>query len=179
LSKSVITQLPANSVLPVAPAGKLGTGTSLPGSTMVWKASTGGFAVLWLLTLYFYYRKPKDIVPPQGLNGSASVGEKELLKQLQMDCQKGNASQARKNLARWIRNHAPQSMRGSMRDFGEACGDEALHKAIAELDIHGFTDSGPGAWSGDSLWATFKHWQRQSGRPRSAEKGDSPNLYPG
>ena len=140
---------------------------------------TGGFAVLWLLTLYFYFRKPRLITQPQGINGTTSAGEKELLKQLQKACQKGDASLARRDLAQWTRNYAPQTMRGGIRDFGQTCGDAALQKAIAELDVYGFADAGTEAWKGDSLWATFRRWQRQADQPRNSEIGDSPKLYPG
>ena len=85
---------------------------------------------------------------PAGSNGSDSPGEKELLKHFQQACQKGEASSARKDLAQWIRNFAAQEQRGSMRDFGAACGDKALQTAIAELDISGFAYHAAGAWKG-------------------------------
>ena len=179
LSKSVGTLPPATSVLPLAPTGMPAVGTVPPVETMVWKTTAGVLALLWLVTLYFYIRKPRLITQPQGLNGSASVDEKELLKRFQQACQKGDASLARKDLAQWIRNYAPQPMRGSMRDFGERCDDTQLQNAIAELDTCGFTRTGIDAWKGDALWSDFKRWQRQARKPRNSEMGDSPDLYPG
>ena len=64
-----------------------------------------------------------------------------------------------------------------MRDFGAACGDTALHTAIAELDISGFADNGTGSWSGESLWLALKAWQARVARPQSASVGDKPDLY--
>jgi len=99
------------------------------------------------------------------------------LKQFQQACLRNEASSARKDLAQWARNYAPQSMRGSMRDFGAACGDRALQQNIAELDASGFTGEGSITWQGGTLWAVFKDWQNRASRSRKSEVGDSPDLY--
>jgi len=149
------------------------------GNTVLWKTATVAFAVLWLLTLYFYYRRTPVVTPQAGTNGSVSVHEKTLLKQLQQACRRNDASAARKDLARWIRNYAPQSMRGSMRDFGTACGNQALQRCIAELDASGFAGDGEGTvdWKGGALWAAFKAWQSWVSRVKTSAEGDRPNLY--
>jgi len=179
LSKSVSAAPAVPSVLPNAPTGVPTTSTDMSTPTMLWKSTTGVFALLWLLTLFFYFRRGTNITPPPSINGSTSWGEKELLKRFQQACQQGDASSAREDLAQWTRNHAPRSMRGGMRDFGVACGDTALLGAIRELDVCGFADNGTDVWKGDSLWSAFKRWQRQVGKPGSSEMGDSPDLYPG
>ena len=152
-------------------------GAVMPATTLIWKISTGAFAVLWLLTLALYLRRGGVNATPADPNGSGTVDEKELLKHFQQACQRGDASIARKDLAQWVRNYAPQNLRGSMRDFGAACGDTALHTAIAELDISGFADNGTGSWSGESLWLALKAWQARVARPQSASVGDKPDLY--
>ena len=144
---------------------------------MLWKISTVVFAVLWLLTLFFYFRRAAVNALPADSNGSESPDEKELLKRFQQACQEGEASWARKALAQWIRNYAPQEQRGSMRDFGAACGDTALQTAIAELDISGFADHAAGAWKGEPLWLAFKGWQAGSGKSKTREVGEKPDLY--
>jgi len=151
--------------------------TALQGSSVLWKATTGTFAVLWLLTLFFYFRRGPVSTQPTGTNGSASLDEKELLKQFQQACQKGNASVARKDLGQWIRNYAPATLRGSMRDFGADCGEPTLQTAIVELDAFGFADDGGMAWKGDALWAAFKHWQKQANGSQKSEIGEKPDLY--
>jgi hypothetical protein len=152
-------------------------GTALTGNPVLWKASTAVFAVLWLLTLFFYFRRTGPSVDPVTQNGNAAPGEKELLKSIQQACQGHDASTARNSLAQWIRNYAPLELRGSMRDFGVSCRDPSLRKAIAELDASGFNDNGAGTWQGESLWRAFKHWQASAGRPPSAAVGDKPDLY--
>jgi hypothetical protein len=143
----------------------------------VWKATTGIFAALWLLTLFFYFRRGPVTTLPPGANGSVSLAEKELLKQLKQACQKGDASSARKDLSQWIRNYAPESKRGSMRHFGASCGEVALQVAIAELDASGFADESALVWKGEVLWAAFKRWNKQANGSQKVEVGKKPNLY--
>jgi len=149
----------------------------LSANATLWKVATGSFAVLWLLTLFFYYRRGPIPAVSSDSNGEASMGERELLKQFQQACQKGDASSARRHLARWVRNYAPQNMRGSTRDFGAVCNEPSLQDAIAELDTWGFADDSGGAWNGDVLWKAFKHWKNKAGESQDSGIGDSPNLY--
>ena len=175
---------PAAAVLPAAPDGMFapvidaagGPAGSYAGA-LLWKTTTGVFALLWLLTLYFYYRRGSVVATQINPDGSASMDERVLLKQLQQACQKGNAPAARKDLAQWIRNYAPHSMRGSMRDFGASCGDQALAQGIAELDSSGFVKEGDVVWNGTALWSAFKGWRSQANRSKKTEVGDRPDLY--
>lgn len=148
-----------------------------PAATLMWKVSTAMFALLWLLTLVLYFRRSGVKAHQPDPNASASPAEKELLKHFQQACQKSDASTARKDLARWVRNYAPQALAGSMRDFGAACGDMALQTAIAELDISGFAGDGGGSWNGESLWLAFKTWQARVKKPQTIRVGDKPDLY--
>jgi hypothetical protein len=165
--------------MPDVSIGASDTSAAMSGKTLLWKTTTGVFALLWLLTLFFYYRRGPVIVAPTGRNGTVSLGEKELLKQIQQACQKGDESSARKGFGQWIRNYAPQALRGNMRDFGSACGDATLQTAIAELDVCGFADDNAGVWKGDALWTAFKRWQKQANGSKKSEVGDKPDLYAG
>ena len=142
-----------------------------------WKFSTAAFAVLWLLTLVFYFRRGGISATPADSSGSGSSGEKELLTNFHQACQKNEASSARKLLAQWVRNYAPQNQRGSTRDFGAACGDTALQMAIAELDASGFAGNAESLWQGDVLWAAFRDWQSRATKPKNSSMGDTPDLY--
>jgi hypothetical protein len=168
---------PATGVMPEVSIGTSAENAALSSETLLWKTMTGVLALLWLLTLFFYFHRRPDAAAPTGKNGTASLGEKELLKHFQQACQKGDASAARKDLGQWIRNYAPQAMRGNMGDFGTACGDVKLQTAIAELDVSGFADDKAGAWKGDALWAAFKRWQKQANGSKNSEIGDKPDLY--
>ena len=175
---------PVATVLPTAPDGMIasvndaaGGSAGSYGSALLWQTATGVFALLWLLTLYFYYRRGPVVATKTNSNGSASLDEKALLKQLQQACQKGNAPAARKDLAQWIRTYAPHPMRGSMRDFGASCGDRALMQGIAELDSSGFVDEGSVAWNGTTLWSVFKNWRSSAADTKKPEVGERPDLY--
>jgi len=177
LSQSVGIQPPAASVMPDSLTGVPAVNTNTQDNAILWKVTTAVFALLWLLTLFFYFRRRPVITAVPGTNGSISLDEKDLLKQFQRACQTGDASSARKDLAQWIRHYAPKSMRGSMRDFGLACGEPALQAGIAELDVYGFADDSNGVWKGDVLWSAFKTWQRQVHSPRKPKVGSKPDLY--
>ena len=179
LSQAAIAPPPVPAVVPGVSVGAFTSADSLPGKTLLWRTTTGVFAFLWLLTLFFYFRRSPVVTVSNGKNGTASLDEKELLKQIQQACQKGDASSARKDLAQWIRNYAPHSMRGSMRDFGAACGEADLQSAIAELDACGFADDSAEDWKGDALWVAIKCWQGRKTSSKNAEIGDKPNLYQG
>ena len=179
LSKSVSVLPPATGIMPDVSIGISDGNEALSGKTLLWKTTTGVFALLWLLTLFFYFRRGPVIAAPTAKNEAASLGQKELLKQIQQACKKGDAPLARKDLGQWIRNYAPQTMRGNMRDFGTACGDAKLQTAITELDVSGFAGDSAGTWKGDALWAAFKHWQKQANGLQKSEIGDKPDLYAG
>jgi hypothetical protein len=186
LPEQRVTVLPSElnqspSVMPLPPPVVTDEGfqdTATTGRAIVWQVATGAFALLWLLTLFFYFRRgPRDAVLAV-TNGQVAPDEQAVLKGLRRACQNGDASSARKDLSHWIRSYAPRNLRGSMRDFGSACGDQSLQNAIAELDVYGFAHDSPAGWKGDQLWAAFKRWQNQQGARRPAKTTDKPDLYP-
>ena len=176
LHQSAITPPPAAVALPGTNTGIAGGEISVSNGAILWKATTAAFALLWVLTLFFYFRRPPEITRPAGTNGVASLDENELLKQFKRACQKSDVTSARKDLAQWVRNYAPHAMRGSMRDFGAACGDATLQTAIAELDVSGFADDGAGVWKGEVLLGVFKRWQNRADNPQKTEIGNKPEL---
>jgi len=177
LHQSAMTPPPPAVIPSVINTGIAVGDISVTSNSVLWKSTTAVFALLWLVTLIFYFRRPSRITQKLSANGVASRGENDLINQLKRACQKGDASSARKDMAQWVRNYAPQAMRGSTRDFGTACGDTALQTAIAELDVSGFADNGAGVWKGEALWSAFKHWQSRSNKPQTSEIGEKPELY--
>ncbi len=184
-----VTVLPSELVPPAASLATAvntvpGSFSGVPGGqaettrdALLWKVATGAFALLWLMTLYVYYRRGPALRRPVNANGSDSLAEKELLRQIRQACQKNDASLTRKVMAQWIRNYAPPGMRGSMRDFGAACADQALQQGIAELSASGFAADSVSRWQGDSLWTAFKIWQGRSSEAGKAALGTRPDLY--
>lgn len=146
-------------------------------SNTMWKWATIAFALLWLLTLFVYLRRPRQAMAQQAANASHTVEESALLKALQAACQNHDASAARNRLAQWIRNYAPKELRGSMRGFGERCGDPQLKLAITDLDISGFSPDTVVGWQGDSLWSAFKQWRNRPASGGKNEIGKQPDLY--
>ena len=168
---------PVSDISPGAVGSVSGAKQFASSNAVWWQSATAIFAFLWLLTLYFYYRKGPVSPLQNGANRSESLDEKALLKQLRQACQNKNVSSARKDLAQWIRNFAPRALRGSMRDFGTASGDQGLQQAIAELDAWVFADDGNTDWKGAELWAAFDRWRSRAAMPQKSEVGKRPNLY--
>jgi len=176
LSQAAIAPPSTTAVMPDALNNTLSGSEASPGKSLLWMSTTGLFAFLWLLTLFFYFRRPPAVVSSQG-KGTVSLGEEELMKQIQHACRKGDAPAARKTLAQWIRTYAPQSMRGSMRDFGAMCGEPELQTAMAELDASGFAGDSNVDWQGDALWTAIKRWQDRKNGSNKTDVGDQPDLY--
>ena len=177
MTPAAVVPPPMSGDMAMLPTGVSPANTTSSTNTILWKTSTAAFAALWLLTLFFYFRQAANVIVPLNPGGPDSTDEKELLKHFKSSCRKGDASSARKELAQWIRHYSPQAMRGSMRDFGAACGDTALQDSIAELDVSGFEDNGQSAWNGEPLWLAFERWQSRAGKPQTREVGEKPDLY--
>jgi len=142
-----------------------------------WQAATGVFAVLWLVTLFFYSRRSRP--PRQAGTGTEATtpAEAKLLRNIQQACSAGDAPAARRCLSQWVRHHAPDGMRTSMRDYGAGCGDETLRRAIEELDAAGFGDGDAAAWNGKELWQAFRRWRGRQREPGEDDVGQAPDLY--
>jgi len=179
LGPAVAVAAPLAGATSVAAGNASGGFTEGDSQAIWWKSATAGFAILWLLTLYLYYRKGQAMPAQVRSSGSISLDEAALLKQFQLACQKNSASAARKDLAQWIRNFAPLGLRGSMRDFAAGCGDPALKQAIEELDVAGFAGDDIAVWQGSSLWSAFRQWQSHASRSAKPEIGEAPDLYVG
>ena len=177
LSQSVVEQPSAALVSPPAMMPDASGGAVAAGNARTWQLVSAVLAVLWLLTLFLYFRRGPVNGQAETTNGAASLAEKDLLKQLRQACKRGDAPSARKDLAQWIRTYAPPGLRGNMRDFGKACGDEAFQSAIAELDVHGFAGTGARIWKGEPLWAAFKRWSGKKDKPQKSAPGKEPRLY--
>jgi hypothetical protein len=178
LSKSVSVQ-PKPELMPLEPLAAATQGAATSGSSRWWQVSTIAFALLWLATLVFHFRRRAALTPAEALNGNTTPDEKDLLKRFQQACHENDAPTARKTFAQWIRHYAPRPLRGSMRDLGAACGDADLAHAIAELDACGFTPAGEAGWRGDPLWVAFRRWQRKAAKPAKNSVGERPELYAG
>jgi hypothetical protein len=178
LAQSAVAVPPVDVLPGGATALTTGSAISAAGATL-WKITTGAFAFLWLITLVLYFRRGPVVAAKSDANGSSHTAEKELLKQFQHACNKGDVSSAREDFARWVRNYAPEGQRGSMRKFGASCGDETLRLAIAELDASGFSDVSDADWKGGVLWNAFKGWLKRSKGPQKTDFGKKPDLYAG
>ncbi len=142
-----------------------------------WQAGTAVFAVLWLTTLLFYFRRRRPLQQAGTGTEAATPAEARLLRKIQQACSAGNAPAARRYLSQWVRYHAPRGARTSMRDFGARCGDDALRRAIEALDGAGFGGAGAPAWNGKELWQALRRWRGRQREPGEDDVAEAPDLY--
>lgn len=176
LSTATASPPPSADVVPEVTQGVVST-APVSDSSGWWKVSTIVLAVLWLVTVFFYYQRARFPAENAHKNGNGSTAEKDLMKKFQQACQIGDASAARNRLSQWIRHYAPIEYRGSMRNFGKKCGDAALQSAIAELDASGFAGEPAGNWQGDVLLKALNRWRKQAQASSGSGIGEKPDLY--
>jgi hypothetical protein len=135
-----------------------------------WRGLALTFAVLWLATLFLYWRSrgqnPASAPAMRALDG-ASPDEAQLRAQLRHACERGDAAAARRSLLAWLRKFGPDGD-GSLLGFAAGCGDPLLKEAVYALDAEGFRPEGEGAeerspaatWEGRTFWDSFESWRR-------------------
>ncbi|MEJ8566955.1 BatD family protein [Elongatibacter sediminis] len=183
---------------PAAPsAASAPAGPALPGAVNVssgrnyWVGLSALFALLWLVTLGLYLRRPRPAGRPDSTASEPAGDEKALLDRLQRACRADDAAQARQVLGQWLRRYGPGRYRGSIRALageleGQATGGGArdthpeLGAELVRLDAAGFQPAGvaggaPG-WDGAALWNGFSKWRAEQLRPERTMR-DPMDLY--
>lgn len=147
------------------------------GDAGVWRWLTVLFAALWLLTLGFAGVAWRGRGRPRArarAGAAADRDESALLAALRSACQSGDAAEARRHLAAWLRARGP-GPGVSLLDFAARGGDARLRAAIYDLDAEGFRREGGAPWQGGELWEAFDGWRRSwlaAGRQQHAAPTD-------
>jgi len=135
-----------------------------------WRGLTLTFAVLWLATLFLYWRsrgQSPASVPGTRASDGAAPDEAQLHAQLRQACERGDAAAARRSLLAWLRRFGPDGD-SSLLGFAAGCGDPLLKEAVYALDAEGFRPEGEGVkkrspvapWEGRPFWDRFEGWRR-------------------
>ena len=166
---SALTPPPASE--PAAPAAVPTPAIARSGApaSRLWPGIAAGFAGLWLVTLWFWWRAARA---PRRATGSrdSDVGDADaFLDRLKQACLAGDRTQARRSLRGWLRGRG-LSVDGSLLDFAAATDDEELRTAVYTLDATGFRPSGGDAgWDGRSFWRLFSAWRARHAQAREAD----------
>ena len=167
----------APGILPQAINQLSGKRDTASANVMPWRVATAAFALLWLTTLlWFVYRQRRLVVVPESRD-VLTIDEKNLLKRFKRACSDSDPVAARGLMSQWVRNFAPERMRGSMREFATASQHASLQAAIAVLDGAGFTQDVSPGWNGRELWQAFREWQRGGDAPANGDVAGEPVLY--
>ena len=185
-----VLEVQASAVAPAAPAlpatpGATGVTTSdsmaatLRHEPGYWRWLTLLFALLWLLTLAVAWRSRGRVVSTVNSAGSEqSEDEKQILKQLQKYCEKGDAKQARQALANWLSRFGPQSSAsGSLLEFAASLADTSLRGNVYAMDSDGFRPDQNVIWDSRQFWKQFETWRKAWKASMAAEKPPITDLY--
>ncbi|MDZ4731488.1 MAG: BatD family protein [Xanthomonadales bacterium] len=147
------------------------------GVKSIWRALTGVFAVLWLMTLFFLLRQrqagPKVVSAAEQI----SLAENELLKEFQRGCEAADAGKARLALSHWLKRFGPPELRGSLVEFARELDDPLLAARLRELHAVGFQADGSSHWEAAGTWAAFKAWQQFEQQKDRATASSVTDLY--
>lgn len=140
-------------------------------SAGLWPVIAAGFAGLWLLTLWFWFRATRR-TPPTTPRATAVDGDQAAcLERLKQACRMGDRAAARHSLRAWLRaRRAPGD--GSLLDFAATVDDADFERALYALDAAGFQPAGNGDWDGGPFWRQFKMWRER----RASEAGEEAAL---
>ncbi len=132
-----------------------------------WRWIALGFAVLWLATLALWFKRSRrDGAGPAREVRQVAGDAPATLKAFESACREGDATTARRQLARWLRHDGPAVAEGRIRSFArclEQADETALAAQVRALDATGFEAGETSAWDGKSLAKAMADWRRRGG----------------
>ncbi|MBW0146720.1 BatD family protein [Marinobacter arenosus] len=145
----------------------------------LWPWLSLALAVLWLLTLGFWWRSRPSKAHSKAKRGAANPQEMELFEKLVQSARAGSSSTP-VLLVQWMNRRFPGHQFQTASDVITWCNDPALETEIRRLQAHLFS---PGAgttpdWDGIALAQALQQLRREGEKDNTTEAG-LPPLYPG
>ena len=124
-------------------------------TSIIWPIISGTLLLLWLSTLYLWWKKPRHIT--QDLQASPSVSKLPLAKlnDIKKACRLNQAEAAREALLSWA-SHAYKTPINSLSQLADLIDETSLKQALNELDHTLYAQGGNSAWQGEFLWQLIK-----------------------
>lgn len=147
----------------------------------LWQIICAALLVLWLATLYLYWRSRRTIKTDEARplsSGSQETSEDNAWRALTAACRGSEPAAARQALLAWARIAFKQPDLRSTDQLQQLCGDAALTRELQQLDNRLFGNRpDSSAWNGGILLEVVRKL-----KARRTEKPDStvelPPLYP-
>lgn len=124
-------------------------------TSIIWPIISGILLLLWLSTLYLWWKKPRHI--SQDLQVSSSVSKLPLAKlnDIKKACRLNQAEAAREALLSWA-SHVYKKPINSLNQLADLIDEPSLKQALNELDHTLYAQGGNSAWQGEFLWQLIK-----------------------
>jgi hypothetical protein len=146
-----------------------------------WKITSAVFLILWLCSLFLYFRLRRKISRHAAASNKeakpvTTLNEKKAFKYLSKEVARGSDKPAiRQAIIQWARCYWPDASIGSLQDIIAVSGHPSLSASLAQLDAALYGDEGnTGNWSGDSMIAVIKLIRQQA----KSRKPQTPALQP-
>lgn len=139
-----------------------------------WPWLTLLMTLLWLSTLYLWWKKPSGQRTSVNVQDEPTEVKSAKLRDIKKACRNNDPKQARHAVLSWANTQLPEPV-GGLGEFMMVVNDDAVRKALRELDYTLYSAAGNSAWQGEHLWQLIKAW-----RPSNTASKPSPigNLYP-
>ena len=129
--------------------------------------------LLWLSTLYMWWKKPTVTVVQSEL---AELAEFKAAKlgDIKKACRANDPKAARSYILSWANNQLDKDVSG-LSELASMAEAQGLIQALNELDHTLYSSQGNSAWQGEHLWQLLKSWKLDTSSQNQSALGD---LYP-
>jgi len=129
--------------------------------------------LLWLSTLYLWWKKPSVTVVQPELAELAEIKAAKL-GDIKKACRANDPKLARFSILSWANNQLDYDISG-LSELASLTDDPSLVQALNELDHTLYSSDGNSAWQGEHLWQLLKSWKLDESSQNQSALGD---LYP-
>jgi len=140
--------------------------TSQPGS-IIWPIVSAVLLLLWLSTLYLWWKKPRVVTQSAQLNNSVTKLPLAKLNDIKKACRLNQAEAARESLLSWASQAYKQPI-NSLSQLADLIDEPSLKQALNELDHTLYAQGGNSAWQGEYLWQLIKS-HKAANTPQAAD----------
>lgn len=166
----------ATTSVPVTPSASSSPNNAEPVSSGFswWPWLTLMTTLLWLATLYLWWKKPSTVMVASHELPELSEVKSAKLSDIKKACRDNDPKAARQAILSWANAQLAASVSG-LNELNSLTEDTALRQALNELDHTLYSANGNSAWQGEHIWQLIKSWKLDESNKHSNPLKD---LYP-